>query len=138
MKLKATISRRVMESEGLIIALETIRSRVLNEVLKPCLKTGDFGPAEFFVQECDFANRATHEPFCEARLTGVSINDDRAPNDFRRAVKKLFSIYKDVIEKLTKKGIKTQLYVSLMLDAPLPNTDSSIVEVGPEWVEGML
>jgi len=139
MKLKAVVSDEVKKiSPDFVDVLNKLRPIVLRNVLVPHLHVGNFGPAEFYVQHCDFADGETHDLFCEVRLTGVSLNDDRSVNDFRRALNELENIYRELIEAHFSAGILVQFYVSIMLDAHLPGTFSSIIENEPRNVQGRL
>lgn len=105
---------------------------VLERVLKRHLRVGEFGPAEFYIQQCDLA--VCSEPMCEVRLTGVSVTTKRATDDFRAALAELEKVYKEVIEILLDPNEKLQLFVSLMLDqAPFGET-SSLLEREPIYV----
>ena len=132
MKLKATVSKLSTEC---VNALNRIRPLVLERVLVPHLKVSSgFGSGEFYVQKCDFADDSTHAPFCEVRLSGVSLNDNRAAADFYRARDELERVYVETIgAHLAGMGNpQVQLSVSIMLDAPLKG--SSLVEGEPEKV----
>ena len=89
----------------------------------------NFGASEFYVQKCDEADAGTHKPFCEVRLSGVSLNDERSANDFKRARAALQEIYAEVITRHLKPGEEVELTAIIMLDAPL--SGSSLVEDSP-------
>jgi len=132
MKLKAVVN--VGCPEDLVIALNNIRGRILVEVLERHLrvKPGSFGPAEFYVQNCDFA--VSEEPFCEVRLTGISVSPARAADDFRNARNELEKIYAEVIHQHLLQGQKMQLFISVMADRSLPDGSPSLVEGNAIWV----
>jgi hypothetical protein len=116
-------------SEACVEELNRLRPRVLKEVLVPHLKVSPtFGPSEFYVQKCDEADASTHKPFCEVRLSGVSVNDERSVNDFSRCRTALEQVYADVITK-HHPGEEIELTTIIMLDAPLKN--SALVEGSP-------
>lgn len=134
MKLKAAVSGL---HPVLVEKLNKLRQRVLGSILVPYLKVSPtFSSAEFYVQKCDFADDETHTPFCEVRLSGVSVNDERAPNDFRRARRALADVYRDLIATHSKIGTRTDHTTTIMLDAPLHG--STLVEDLPETIEGTL
>jgi len=100
--------------------------------LRRCLRVGDFGPAEFYIQHCDFA--IGDEPMCEVRLTGVSVNRRRATDDFHLALKELEQVYAEVIRQYLPTGKKCQLFVSLMLDRAPLGESSSLLERDPIYI----
>lgn len=135
MKLKATIAHDCLGS--LEAALNNIRYEVLNTVLVSHLHVSTkFGPAEFYVQQCDHAVRDDEDGLCEVRLSGVSLTDDRSYNDFEHAREELESLYKRLIEHHLEKGSRIQLLVLLMLDGPRRRNGSALVEGEPIWVPG--
>ena len=127
MKLKAVVYSNC--SVRLLEALQSreFRTRVLKDVLVPHLHVpDDFGPAEFYVQHCDLTHSG---PMCEARLTGVSVTENRSTTDFENARTALEDVYKDCIEKfLLPHGEECQLLVSIMLDQIPFNRKSSLIE----------
>lgn len=131
MKLKAVVNKNCPPE--LIENLDNLHALVLKMVLQEHLKVKNFGPAEFYVQKCDFAQ--SEKSFCEVRLSGASMTDDRAPNDFRRSRDALERIYQGRIEKYLPKGKEMQLFVMIMLDTPLPN-GSTLVEGEAKWIKG--
>ncbi len=127
MKLKAA---QAGLSEACVMELNRLRPRVLKEVLVPHLKVSpSFGASEFYVQKCDEADADTHAPFCEVRLSGVSLNDERSANDFKRARAELEDVYAEVITRHLKPGQGVELTTIIMLDAPL--NGSTLVEGPP-------
>jgi hypothetical protein len=147
MKLKAVVHRGTKDGfipdcpEELVKALNDLHTCVSERVLLKHLHAVGFGPAEFYVQECDFAAVGVSKfGFCEVRLTGVSVNDNRAPNDFVRARNELEAIYAELIKRYLPRGQKMQLFVSIMLDASIRfgsnPSSTSIVEGEAKWIDG--
>ena len=146
MKLKAVLFDNT--PSALVAALEKIRPDVMGEVLVPHLKVPqDFGPAEFYVQRSDmvFKDETVGERnwMCEVRLTGVSgpqTNFKRSVADFWNAGKALTALYKRKIQECIPSGQRTQLFVVIMVDEPLPidatRKLSPLIEGVPEWVMG--
>lgn len=131
MKLKAVIGRH-MEQE-LQDEIEVMRGEVMARVIGPHLHRPNFGPAEFYIQRCDFAH--SEKAFCEVRLTGVSMTRDRSDKDFDDACEALEALYREKIEETLFHPKQVQLMVSLMLDQPRRD-GSCLVERPPIWVEG--
>lgn len=116
---------------------EEIGINILNEVLVPCLHVSkDFGPAEAYIQECDLARGCNPGFLCEVRLTGVSLNRKRAVDDFDRTKNELVRLYREAIKRFFPKGKRVQLFISVMVDKPLPLSGENLLETDPEWVEG--
>ena len=138
MKIKAVIHPK--SPKGFIVYLnEEIAKIILQRVLVPCMHVGsNFGPAEFYVQECDIARGGTPGFLCEVRLTGVSFNRKRSINDFYEAAKELHKIYAEAIKKFFQQSDRVQLFVCIMVDKPLPETNENLIETEPEWVNGGL
>ncbi|MEK7645243.1 MAG: hypothetical protein AAB391_02925 [Patescibacteria group bacterium] len=136
MKLKATAHAGLPES--LLNALNEIRPKVVRGVLAPHLKVSlKIGPAEFFVQQSDLADAATHEFFVHVGLSGVSLNNERSNNDFTRALEALVALYKHEIvtcKDLAGTEKLVQLFVVIYLDGKHPVTGSSLIESKAEWV----
>ena len=137
MKLKAVVATTC--PTFLRKAIESMRADVMERVVGPHLKRPDFGPAEFYIQVCDEA--ISKEQFCEVRLSGVSITDDRSVQDFRNAQAALQALYKEKIEANLSKRYRCQLMVSIMLDAPPKPGMTTLVEAKPGeptaiWVFG--
>jgi len=125
MKCKAAVSGLKQEC---VYALNRLRPRILCDVVGPILKRPTISCAEFYVQECDVADCDTHKPFCEVRLSGVSITDDRAVQDFHDALEKLEQIYEETLREHLMAGQVVQLFVVMMLDAPPKPGMSTIIE----------
>jgi len=137
MKLKAAISDNL--SEELVKKLNGIRQQILVQVLVPHLKVPeDWGPTQFFVQNCDVCDAKTHGMFVHVTLSGVSLTDDRADNDFSRARDEIEGIYGEVIAEHLPKGETCEITVIIMLDKPLRNGDSIVEEDEPANIEGTL
>jgi len=132
MKLKAVIQRDCPVI--LRDAIEGMRDEVMSRVIGPCLKRPNFGPAEFYIQECDVA--VSKEGFCEVRLSGVSLARDRSEKDFDDARHALEALYAEKIRPYLPRGQRMQLMVSIMLDAPRRSNDSTLVEADPIWIDG--
>ena len=132
MKLKAVISRGC--SSTLRDAIEGMRQEVMDEVIGPHLKRPKFGPAEFYIQECDLA--VSEQGFCEVRLSGVSLSKDRSEQDFDNARQALEDLYQRKIRSHLLAGHTYQLMVSIMLDGPRRCDGSSLVEGRAIWVDG--
>lgn len=133
MKLKSVVHETC--PKNLLAALQgtSLRTSVLERVLRPHLRVGEFGPAEFYIQHCDLA--VGDEPMCEVRLTGVSVNTRRATDDFRNALVELERVYREIIEKLLPSGQRCQLFVSVMLDRAPLGESTSLLEKDPTYVE---
>jgi hypothetical protein len=113
MKLKAACCGL---SEDAIRTLDTIRPLVLARVVGPHLKRPRLTCAGFYVQQCDFADDTTHTPFCEVRLTGVSLADDRSYSDFVNAHRELVNIYTETLRGTVPRGQSVELFVVMMID----------------------
>lgn len=131
MKLKAVVARDC--SKELRNAIEVMRDLVMARVIGPHLKRPDFGPAEFYIQECDVA--VSRLQFCEVRLSGLSLTRDRSEQDFDDAAEALEQLYSEKIRENTFAGERTQLMVVLMLDQQRSD-GSALVERPPVWIEG--
>ena len=133
MKLKAVVHSDCPQE--LICALQNgiFRTAVLLRVLVPHLHvpTG-FGPAEFYVQHCDLSDS---EPFCEIRLTGISVTTGRSTDDFDQAAESLEKVCKGIIKTWLPKGQKCQLMVSIMLDQVPFGKETALIERNAIWVE---
>lgn len=131
MKLKAVVRRGC--PKAFRDAIESMRTEVLRVVVGSCLHRPKFGPAEFYIQECDVA--VSDQELCEVRLSGVSLSRDRSEQDFDDARECLEMIYRRMIEAHYIVGDKCQLMVSIMLDGPRRD-GSSLVEGPAKWVDG--
>lgn len=136
MKLKAVVTG--ISPDEFIKELNRLRKVILEKVLVPFLKVPpNFGPAEFYVQNCDEADGESHAFFCEARLSGVSgptSNRKRSIQDYHDALATLETIYTDVIERNFPMGSWVQLLVSIMLNEPIDG--STLIETEPKWIKG--
>lgn len=132
MKLKAVVPDNCPKI--LVEAFNAMRPQLMERVIGPHLHRPHFGPAEAYVQKCDEADGGTHGLFCEARLTGVSLADDRSIQDFRNARQALEDIYRELIEQYLYEGHEMQLFVSLMVDGKIG--DSSLLEGTAIMVKG--
>lgn len=133
MKCKAACSGL---SDELITALNRLRPTILNRVVGPHLHRPKISSAGFYVQETDLADSATHEPFCEVRLSGVSTHDERSVQDFRNARTELENIYREVIQTHLQPEEKVTLFVVLMVDGPPKPGVSPLIEGDEVVVEG--
>ena len=133
MKLKAVLQKDGSEELRREIESRAFRQRVLDEVLKRHLRAPDFGPAEFYIQECDLAES---DPMCNVRLTGLSVNRRRSTDDFHQATEALETMYADAIRRHLPFGQRCQLYVELHLDRPPLDEHSSIIERPPIYIVG--
>ena len=136
MKLKAVLHDRC--SKSLISALEGLqfREKVFERVLRRHLRFSEnCGPAEFYIQNCDFA--CSEEAMCEVRLTGVSVNTRRSTEDFRNALQELEAVYKEEITLHCRQGEKYQLFVSMMLDQCPFGESSPLMERMPIFVPSL-
>jgi len=138
MKLKAVLDPGT--PKGLVDYLNSreFAAIILNDVLKAHLHIpSSWIGADFYVQNCDFGVGGNPGLFCEARLTGVSKNDDRSVNDFRRTLTAIEQEYKIAIHRSIPRGTKVQLMVCIMLDRPIGDKDpQSLLESQPIDVEG--
>ncbi len=110
MKLKAAVAHSTPDK--LVRALENLRERVAQDVLAGPLGSPNYGPAEFYVQDCDYGDPSAGL-FVEARLTGVSRRDDR---NFEGALAALREVYVSTIKQNLKSGRHLQLMVTIMVD----------------------
>lgn len=130
MKLKAVLEEDCSAALVALLESASFRAVILEEVLRRHLRVGNFGPAEFYIQKCDFA--CGSDPMCEVRLTGVSVNKKRATQDFENALMALENIYRDVLRKHVTK--KCQLFVSLMTDRAPMHYSSTLLEREPVYI----
>lgn len=129
MKCKAACSGL---SPKCVRALNRLRSIILQRVVGPHLHRPKMTSAGFYVQKSDHADAGTHDPFCEVRLTGVSLADDRSVQDFLDARNELEEIYRETIERFIGSQ-DVNLFVVLMLDGS-PKVGMSSVLEGDEVV----
>jgi hypothetical protein len=134
MKLKAVLHKGCQPALVKHLQSQKFRSIILDEVLKRHLHVFNFGPAEFYIQECDFACGSA--PMCEVRLTGVSVTGNRATNDFVRALAALEHCYVTALEPYHTSAShrRCQLLVSMMLDRPPFGMTSPLLERDPVHV----
>ncbi len=134
MKLKATYAGL---PQGVVDQFNRIRPLALKSVLIPHLKVLDtISPAGFFVQKSDVADDSTHQPFVHVGLSGVSLNNERAANDFLKACSALTELYQGILQGcIDLKGKTVTLFVVLYLDGKHPSTGSSLVESGEIQIE---
>ncbi len=123
MKCKAACSGL---SAAAIQALDSLRPLIVDRVIGPHLHRPGISSAGFYVQKSDLADDATHEPFCEVRLSGVSLADDRSYDDFIKARGQLEIIYKEVLSQHIKEDVS--LFVILMLDGSPKSGKSPLIE----------
>ena len=108
MKLKATISLpgdHFSPSQRLSLAQMVIATNnpelhrlVYQEVLKPNLRVGEFGPAEYFTQKSDRMTPPVHNIIgFDVTLSGVSKTRKRADQDFWDGLDGLHRIYSSIV-----------------------------------------
>lgn len=145
MKLKAVVFADA--PPALIESLNAIRYDALHLVLIPFLQVPPhFGPAEFYVQQCDLCNRAredsSHDHMCVVGLSNVSgptIARARSIDGYFKAQAKLQELYAGRVKSYLPFGSRCQLYVSIALDSPIPDTSgrpTTLVEGPTVWVQG--
>src|SRR3989344_3433236 len=123
--------------DGMQAAVESaaFRERVYKEVLSTHLRVpAGWGPAEFYIQQCDLAVGAG--PMCEVRLSGVSVTSRRALDDFKDARKALQDIYQQTVKPFLRPGERMQMMVTIMLDRVPLDHNSTLVEADPIWITG--
>lgn len=94
MKFKAVTNREAPTS--LIDALNDLRATWELEVLRDCfgIMPSTLGPAEFYVQETDFARG--HTPFINYNLSGITIRQERS---FERALETMAATLNELVER---------------------------------------
>ncbi len=128
MKLKAVLKKGCLPEMQGAVESSGFYVQVVKRVLVPHLHMKeDVGPAECYIQECDLAVGRQHN-LCEVRLSGVSVNKNRATNDFYRARAALERLYHETLAPHLKPGESLQLMVSLMLDQPPHGEMTSLIE----------
>lgn len=142
MKLKATFTKGVVPLMHQAVEQTHFRRAVLDQVLKRHLRTGDLGPAEFYIQLSDFTVPTENptELMCEVKLSGVSVNMRRAGQDFVDAREALEILYKDTLQRTLRKGQRMQLMVSLAVDRPPLDMHTTLIEREGEpavWLEAL-
>lgn len=95
MKFKAVTNKEA--PQALIDALDDLRATWEIEVLRDCfgIEPGSLGPAEFYVQETDFAKG--HPPFINYNLSGITIRQER---NFQEAIDVMAQVIDDLVQKL--------------------------------------
>lgn len=145
MKLKADVVNADLCPDAVeiarILSSRAFAAEVAWRILAPHLKSPKLGPAEFYLQECDFAVSGEEEVGVEARLSGVSgptIATRRAADDYPNALAALAGLYRETIERLLSRGLRCQLFVALMTDTPVKfkGEFTTLLESDPESVEG--
>lgn len=145
MKLKAVLFKT--SPVTLLNALNKIRQEALARVLVPHLHVPpDFGPADFYVQVCDEAEKdASQSPtdhMCVVGLSNVSgpsTARKRSYDSYFEAQQALFQLYLEKLKLHIPEGHRTQLYASIALDQAIPDNAgrmSSLVESPTLWVPG--
>lgn len=140
MKIKPAVTEGTPEPVLEALNSKHIARRIYTEVLQGPLRVKSMGPAEWYIQRADETIEVEEGSFgCEVRLTGVSRNPKRSEQDFWDAREVLERIYRETIEENLPVGMKMQLFVAIMLDAPIRDErgrDTTIVEGDAVWVEG--
>ena len=75
----------------------------------------------------------------EVTLSKVSVNERRAPIDFRRALQAIQDFYRVLLSCNLPKGQQVQLFCVLALDVPVKfagQEATSLIELEPIWVSG--
>ncbi len=135
MKLKADLHAERPDAMQAAVESAAFRERVYKEVLSTHLRVPNgWGPAEFYIQQCDLAVGAG--PMCEVRLSGVSVNSRRSTDDFRDARKALERIYTQTIKPFLQPGERLQMMVTIMLDRVPLDHNSTLIEADPIWITG--
>lgn len=114
MKLKAVLHRGCHPEVITKLESPEFRQAILDDVLSHLGAQG-FGPAEFYIQACDFAVGES-KPMCEVRLTGVSVTKSRSTQNFEDTLAALEQVYTDALRPHFASEEPIQLLVSLMLD----------------------
>ena len=140
MKLKAVLKRGCPPELAQALESDEFDERVVMEVLVKYLHMSpNIGPAEFYIQECDYAGGRRGD-LCEVRLTGVSVNRKRSVDNFYQARRALERVYAETIHPFLKPGQRLQLMVSEMLDRPPDKEETSLIErTGKQpavWITG--
>lgn len=134
MKLKAVLQNGAPEKLIEKLQSDEFREEVLNFVLAKHLHVLSMGPAEFYVQKCDFAGT---RPMCEARLTGVSATPERTGKDFLEAREALQGLYYRIVSSYATSDL--QLMVSIMADSAPEGLSSPLIEREGDaaiWIRG--
>jgi len=135
MKLKADLHKECPSQMVEAVESSTFREIVYSGVLQRFLHVPDgWGPAEFYIQECDRAVGAG--PMCEVRLSGVSVNRARSTEDFFNARGALEKLYTDTLRPFLRPGERLQLMATLMLDRVPLDHNSTMVEAPAIWIVG--
>ncbi|HLC76060.1 MAG TPA: hypothetical protein VJB82_03010 [Candidatus Peribacterales bacterium] len=112
MKFKGVTNREAPQE--LVDALNLLRDRLEVEVLEDCfqIKPGTFGPAEFYVQETDFAHG--HRPFINYNLSGITLREGR---NFERALEVLSSILSELLAEHWPEAPKVQILIVIAVSS---------------------
>lgn len=101
--------------------------------------TRGWGPAEFYVQQCQYGY--AQDLFVRVELSGVSVGQRKIAS-LKRARERLEKIYADLIKRYVPKGTLVQLQVVIMVDTPVREEllakSTSLLETPPGkiWVMG--
>ena len=117
MKAKAVTNKEAPRS--LVDALNDLRATLEVEVLRDCfgIEIGAKGPAEFYVQETDFATG--HAPFINYNLSGVTISE-------KRNFPKVLSAIAHVLEELVERHWSTARNMSIFIVIHASSEDGSV------------
>ncbi len=143
MKLKAVLINfdpHASETDALLEALHSaaLLESVEDRVIRGALRSSEMGPAEWYLQECDMGRHPSGKRGVEVRLTGVSKTWKRSDADFTSAREELLDIYRKAIEKNLSARRECQLFVAVMVDAPVQlenGISSPIVESAAPWIK---
>jgi len=141
MKLKAVATHSL--PDALLLALDSTEVadafiRIVTEHLH--VAPGSAGPATHYVQKTDYAIPTSDGRMgVEVTLSKVSVNDNRARNDFKRALEALQKFYIGLIEHHLDANQEAQLFILLALDQPIKfvgQEPTSLLELDPVMVSG--
>ena len=106
MKFKAVTNREA--PRALIDALNDLRATWEIEVLRDCfdIEPGSLGPAEFYVQETDFAHG--HPPFINYNLSGITIKQER---NFQQALDVMAQQINQLVDQLWPTARSMSLFI---------------------------
>ena len=128
MKAKGVASKNARPQ--FVTALDGLRGRLEEEVLRDCfgITVGDFGPAEFYVQETDTCSSDGGE-CVNYNLSGVTIKEGRK---FDSALEVIEGIIIELIEKHWP-GVKIQIMV--VIHASDETGKARLFESKAKWID---
>ena len=97
-------------------------------------------PAAYYVQTTDRSVQIGQN-LCgvEVRLTGASVTPARTDAAFHDALRTMREMYAIAIREKVPAGTRVELFVAIMVDGHVRNSEGysvSVIEAGPEWLEG--